>query len=429
MDRMALSVLAPSIQRDLGLSDAKLGLLSGFSFALFYAVCGIPAARWADRGVRKHVLTLALVTWSLMTALSGAAQNFWHMFLARVGIGAGEAGGLAPAQSMICDYVPLRRRSGVFAIHTTGLYAGMMVGMGLAGGLGEIIGWRWTFVVLGLPGMLLAVLVGLTLREPTRGFFDAQKHEGICLSFVETVVILWRCRTYRLLLVWGALGGFVLYGLSQWWPSYYARLYGLRISWVGAYLGLAIGVGSGVGMLLGGLLADRAAQRDVRLPLVLCSGAAALALPAALASLFVRSALGSMVLVALVGLFWSVSNGPAIAALYSVVNARQRAMAGAVNTLFTSVLGFGLGPLCVGLLSDALAPSLGRESLRYALLAPICLVPAMVFILYAAAKSLPSDLLALRPTSTAATTRCEGGLITSEVNNSQEKASSYQHDL
>src|SRR5882757_176909 len=146
MDRMALSVLAPDIQADLKFSDAQLGLLTGFAFALLYATCGIPVAIWADRGNRCSIVALALATWSVMTALSGSAHGFFQMFLSRVGVGIGEAGGLAPAQSVICDYVPPKRRSGAFAVHTSGVYVGLVVGMSAAGRLSEAIGWRWTFV-------------------------------------------------------------------------------------------------------------------------------------------------------------------------------------------------------------------------------------------------------------------------------------------
>lgn len=394
MDRMALAVLAPSIKADLKLSDSQLGLLIGFAFSVFYAICGIPIARWADRGIRRNIIALALASWSVMATLSGAAQNFWQLFLARVGVGAGEAGGLTPAGSIICDYVSLKRRAGVFALHTFGVYAGIMLGMVLAGRLGEAIGWRLTFVALGLPGIALAVVVRLTLREPVRGTFDAVKDDKTSLSIGRAILVLWRSKTYRWIVLFGVLNGFVQEGLNEWWPSYYTRVHGLSLSWVGTYLGVAIGAGSGVGLLIGGLLANKAAQRDVRLPLMIGAAATALALPTALGSLFVSSAVGSILLVSLTGLFWSVSNGPVIATVYSVMMPRLRATGASISILITAVVGFGLGPFCVGLLSDMLTPSFGIEALRYALLGPICLLPAMVIALHAAAKALPNDLQA-----------------------------------
>lgn len=394
MDRMALSVLLPLIKADLKLSDSQLGLLTGFAFFLFYAVCGIPIARWADRGIRKNIIALALGTWSVMTALSGAAQNFWQLFAARIGIGAGEAGCLPPAQSIICDYVPLRRRSGVFAVHNFGLYGGMMLGMAGAGWLGEIIGWRLTFVMLGLPGIGLALIVQSTLREPLRGALDSVRPREAEPSLGATALILWRCRTFRRLTLFAVTNGFVQYGLNQWWPSYYARVLGLSMSSIGVSLGTAIGIGAASGLLLGGLVANKAATRDVRLPLAIGAVATLLAIPAALGSLFVSSASGSIALVSLTALMWSVSNGPVVATVFSVVPANMRATAGALTVFVTSLFGFGLGPFCVGLLSEALTPSLGDLSLRYALLAPVCLLPLMAVALHAAARGLHHDLAA-----------------------------------
>jgi predicted MFS family arabinose efflux permease len=394
MDRMALSVLMPYIKTDLGLSDGRLGLLTGFAFFVFYALCGIPIARWADRGIRRNIVAIALGVWSTMTALSGAAQNFWHLFAARVGVGAGEAGCIPPSQSMICDYVPIERRAGIFAIHSFGIYAGMMVGMGLSGWLGEVIGWRWAFAILGLPGIGVALLVRLTLREPPRGRFDVRKSASAQPPLAQAIVALWRCRTYRVLMAFLVVNGFVQNGLNQWWPSFYSRVFGMSVLTVGVKLGVAIGVGCGAGLLLGGLLANKAAQRDLRLPLFIGAGATSLALPAALASLFASTASASILLVALTALLWSVSNGPVVATVNSVVPSSMRALAGALTVFVTSLLGFGLGPFCVGMLSDLLLPSFGHESLRYALLAPVLGIPLMCVALYAAAGRLKADLQA-----------------------------------
>lgn len=394
MDRMALAVLAPFIKADLHLSDAQLGLLTGFAFSLFYAVCGLPIARWADRGVRSNIIALGLATWSVATALSGVAQSFWHLFATRVGIGAGEAGCLPPAQSLICDYVPLKRRAGIFAVHNFGNYAGMMVGLMVAGWLGELIGWRWAFVALGVPGLALALLVRFTLREPPRGFIDNVKETQGRLPFRETVAVLGRCKAYRLLVLLYVLNGFVQYGLNQWWPSFYTRTFELSVGSVGLYLGIAMGVGSGAGSLIGGLMAHKAAERDVRLPLLIGAIATAFALPTVLGSLFVPSVTSSVLLVSLTAVCWSVSNGPIIAAVNSVVAPSMRATASSITVFSASVLGFGLGPFCVGLLSDLLTPSFGVDGLRYAFLAPISLLPIMSFVLYAASQALPDALKA-----------------------------------
>jgi predicted MFS family arabinose efflux permease len=392
MDRMALAVLSPLVKADLDLSDAELGLLIGLAFSLFYAVCGIPIGRWADRGVRRNIIAVAITIWSVMTALSGAAQNFLQLFALRMGVGAGEAGSMAAGASIVCDYVPLKRRAGALAVVACGSAVGILAGMALAGWLGEIFGWRLTFLILGVPGLALAVIVRLTLREPVRGSFDSIRDDRPPDSLVATLGHLWRCRTYRLITLFLVANGFVQYGLNQWWPSFYARLFGLDLPTVGVYVGIAVGASGGIGVLAGGLLANKVAKRGVQYPLMLSAVALAVSAPTALASLFVSSASVSIVLVAVTGLLWGTSNGPVLAAQYSVVTSRMRGTAGSVSIFMIAVFGFGLGPFGVGLLSDMLAPSLGSQSLRYALLLPVFSTTAMVITLLAAARSLPGDL-------------------------------------
>jgi len=395
MDRMALAVLLPSIKADLSLSDGQLGLLVGFAFFFFYAVCGIPIARWADRGIRRNIIALALVFWSVMTALSGAAQNFWQLFLARVGMGAGEAGCLPPAQSIICDYVPVRRRSGVFAIHSFGLFAGMVVGMSLAGSLADRIGWRWTFVALGVPGIALALVVRLTLREPTRGGMEGVQHNSSQPPLRTTAALLWRCATYRLITATLVLSGFAQFGLNQWWPSFYVRTFDLSLSTVGIYLGIAIGAGSAVGLLIGGFISNKLAQRDVKLPLVMGAFAIMLALPSVFGSLLAPSAEISMMFACLAMVFWSLPSGAAVSASYSVVQPRMRATAGAISIFLISLMGFGFGPFCVGILSDFLTTRYGAEALRYSLLVPACFIPLAAVAMWMSAQRLPADLRAV----------------------------------
>jgi predicted MFS family arabinose efflux permease len=394
MDRMALSVLLPQIKADLRLADSELGLLTGLAFFVFYALCGVPIARWADRGSRRNLIALTLTLWSVMTAIVGASRSFLHLFLARVGVGVGEAGGLPAAQSLLCDYVPPERRAGAYAVHSFGLYAGMMVGMTAAGILGEHIGWRWTFLALGAPGLALALIVQLTLREPQRGTFDTPQDRN-AISLTEALAFLWSCNTYRWLVLFLTLNGFVVYGLNQWWPSLYLRSFGLAIADVGLYLGLAIGVGSGLGLLTGGALTQRMPGYRAATPLVTGAVLFACSVPLALTSLLVHSARLSLLLVFASFFLWCIPGGAIVASLYSVVPPGMRATAGSVSTLFSSVLGFGLGPFCVGSLSDLFGPILGAESLRYALMLPVAVLPAIALVLYAASRALPSDVRAV----------------------------------
>lgn len=392
MDRMALSVLLPDIQAELRFSDSELGLLVGLAFSIFYAVFGVPIAMWADRGIRRNIIALALATWSVMTAVSGAAQNFWHLFTARMGVGIGEAGSLPPSQSIICDYVPLDRRPGAFAINQFGQVVGIMLGMGLAGWLSAAFGWRWAFVALGAPGLLLALIVRSTLREPMRGRYDSESARQFNGDLASSLRSVWRCRTYKWLIVFMMTNGFIQFGLNQWWPSFYVRTFTVDRVTVGVSLGTAIGIGSGLGVLLGGMLANKLAQRDKRFPLILAGIPALLALPAALATLFVPSFFGCMLLVTITGVLWALPGGPVVAALFSVTTPAARATAGAIAILFTSIVGIGFGPLTVGVLSDALAQTLGQDSLRYALLIPVAVHPMLTIAAFSAARTLPRDL-------------------------------------
>ena len=390
---MALSVLLPEIKKDMALSDSQLGLLVGFAFSVFYAVCGIPIARLADRTVRKNVIVGALAVWSVMTALSGAALNFWHLFAARVGIGAGEAGCIPPAQSVICDYVRPSLRAGVLAFHSFGMFVGMMTGMAAAGWLADAVGWRWTFAVFGISGIGLALLVWLTLREPVRGAFDKVGDRAIAAPTLRVALdSLRRKRTYVFIVSFAATNGFVQYGLNQWWPSFFARTYGLPPGSVGLPLGVAIAAGSGFGLLLGGFAASKCTDKHVKLPLALGAASVLLAIPAALGSIFAESFALSILFVGLSCLLWCVPHGPVMATQFNITRPDMRATAGAVPIFFTSIVGFGLGPLTVGLLSDMLAPSAGADSLRYALLAPVAGLPIMALVLWGASRSLVVDL-------------------------------------
>jgi predicted MFS family arabinose efflux permease len=295
---------------------------------------------------------------------------------------------------VLTDYVPLARRSAVFAFYGLGSVVGMMLGLALAGALAEVLGWRWTFVVLGLPGIALAAIVRLTLREPVRGSSDPIRHDAGAMSLHDTIKVLWRCRTYRRLTFYYVVNGFVLLGLTQWYPSFYARTFGLSSASVGLYLGVAMAMGSALGLVLGGLLANQAARRDVRLPFVIGASAILLSLPTAAGLLFVPSLSGSMLLASVTGLLWYVPGGSVAAVLCSVVSPSMRATAGAITIFCISVFGFGLGPFCVGVLSDALAPFFGAQSLRYALLLPTSCVPAVAILLYSVTKDVASDLQA-----------------------------------
>ena len=169
IDRQILLILVEPIKTDLEVSDSAIGLLTGFGFAIFYATFGIPIAMWADRGNRRNILALSLATWSGMTALSGLAQNYWQLLLARMGVGVGEAGGTPPATSMIADLYAPKERAFALGIYTSGIGLGILAGFVIGGYVYQAFGWRVAFFVAGVPGLLLALIVRLTVREPVRG--------------------------------------------------------------------------------------------------------------------------------------------------------------------------------------------------------------------------------------------------------------------
>ncbi len=396
LDRMALPVLMPLVKTDLHLADWQLGLLVGPAFALFYAVCGIPIARWADRGVRRDIIAVALVVWSGMTMLSGAAGSFFQLLLARIGVGAGEAGCLPPAQSLLCDYAPVERRAGILGVHSSGISVGTLAGMALAGWLGEIVGWRWTMVIFGVPGIVLAITVRLTLREPKRGALEGNAPlEPVSLA--ETLRFLRRSRSYCLIILYLILYGFSLYGLNQWLPSFYMRVHGLALGAAGVAVGVIAGIGGFAGLLLGGWLSDRLGRRDLARPFVWGAAAVAIAFPLTLAAILVNSTNLSLALIFVSSVLMGTPGAAYTAALYSVAPPTMRATAGALGIFFTSALGLGLGPFAVGIASDVFSAAWGPVGLRYALLFPIALVPIMPFVLLAASRSLSNDLSARAP--------------------------------
>ncbi|MEM1229045.1 MAG: MFS transporter [Pseudomonadota bacterium] len=370
MDRQILSILMEDIRAEFVLSDLQLGLLSGIAFALFYATLGIPIARLADRFNRVTIVSSAVAVWSVMTALCGAAGGFWQLFLARVGVGVGEAGGSPPSHSIISDYFERHERSFALSIHSLGTSVGMLLGLVMGGFVAEHYGWRWAFVCAGVPGLVLALLLKQTIREPVRGAMDQATADPINHareSMRDTFAILWANRAYRNVNLAHMFGVFVGYGFTVWKPSLYLRQFDLSTSEVGLVVGLT-GVGLGVpGMLLGGAIADRLARRDPRGPALLCAGAVTLAIPLYLLALWSTD---WRVMTAFLGLglfLYSLSHAPGLAIVQSVVEPQRRAQAAAYVFFLSNMLGLGLGPLLVGSVSDAFAGEYAERSLNVAL--------------------------------------------------------------
>lgn len=371
IDRQILAILQEPIKAELGLSDSQLGLLTGFAFAVFYVVCGIPIARWADRGVRRSIIALAITVWSAMTGLCGLAQNYVQLLLARVGVGVGEAGGSPPAHSMISDIFPPTERATALSTYSVGINIGIMAGFLMGGWLNEFFGWRVAFFAVCVPGLILALVLRFTLAEPERGHSEgvaASEPEGTAPSFAEVLHKLWSLRTFRHLAFASALVSVANYASITWMPSYLIRTHGMSTGEIGTWLALLAGVFGGVGTFLGGYLSDRFGSRDLRWYAWIPTITFVVCVPLAVATFLADSGSVALMYYALPVALGSLFIGPAVAITHGMVPNRMRAMASAIYFLVLNLIGMGLGPLVVGVLSDALAPTYGADSLRYALL-------------------------------------------------------------
>ncbi len=369
IDRQILSILLEPIKLDLGLSDTQLGLLTGFAFAAFYATLGIPLARFADRSNRRNLIAASLVIWSGMTALSGMAANFWHLLVARIGVGVGEAGCSPPAHAIIADYYPVEKRATALGIYSLGIPVGILFGFLAGGWINEFFGWRMAFFVVGVPGLLLAVVVRLTVAEPPRGMAEGRTDSAAQPGVLETFAFLWSKRSFRHLAFGGALTAFVGYSFTSWIPSFLIRSHDMTTGEIGTWLGLILGIPGGIGIALGGYLADRFGGRDTRWYLWIVAVALLAGVPFAV-MVFVApsptSALLYLIVPVMLGNFYQATT---FSQTQGLVSLRMRSVAAAVLLFVINIIGLGLGPQMVGIVSDALAPAYGKESLRYALLA------------------------------------------------------------
>ena len=288
LDRQLLVILQESIKKELHLSDTQLGLLSGFTFAIFYVVLGIPIARFADKGNRRNTVAVSLGLWSVMTAFSGLARNFTQLLLARVGVGVGEAGGSPPAHAMISDYFPPEKTvNRAFGLLNGYLYRD--IGRVFNGGVFETSTWAGEphFFVLGIPGLIFSLLFYATIKEPQRGATDANAAtESEPHSLDEVLKLLYATKTFVYLSIGTGLHVFCIYGLINWAPSFLARLHGMKATEIGVSLGLIFGIGGGIGTFAGGFLTDYFGKKDKRLYLKIPAYAIVLSIVFAAGTLF-----------------------------------------------------------------------------------------------------------------------------------------------
>lgn len=401
VDRLALGLLLQSIKADLQLSDTQLGLLTGFAFALFYSVMGIPIARWADRGNRVTIITLTTALWSAMVALCGTATSFMQLLLIRIGVAVGEAGHVPPAHSLIADHFTRVQRPRAVAIYMLGGPLAMFIGYFGAGWLNELYGWRMTFVILGVPGVALAVLAALLLRDPRN---DARSLEGAAASteghpgILEVGVTLWSIPTFRHLLLAFSLIFFFGFGMSQWLPAFFIRSHGLQTGAIGLWFTVIYGLTGLFGTYSGGVLASRYAANKERLQLRVLAILFGTLIVIRPLTYLVPGYHWAFALMAPAALVLYIGDGPLFAVIQTLVPPRMRAMSIAIMYLFANLIGMGLGPLVTGALSDAFRSWAGEDSLRYALVALSPGYLLVVWVLWRASQTVTRDLQLVRET-------------------------------
>jgi len=371
IDRFALAILQVPIKTELGLSDAKLGMLTGLAFFVPFTLFSWPVARLADSRERRLVLTGVLVIWSAATALISTAGSFAALVMLRMGVAFGEAGCLPTSYSLIADYFPPNRRAKAIAIFVLAFPVGSMIGLTGGGFLAAAIGWRGAFLTVGLAGMLLAPVVLLFLREPRRGASDgahADAPPARPWPIREAAALLWRTRSYRYLAFGAAMQAFVVSALLAWLAPFYARVHHLPLSKVALLTGALAGVGGGIGSLLGGALSDSFGQRDRRWYGWLPALASLLLVPVGLGQFLVPNLTVSLAFGLVTGMLLNVFIAPVYAVTQSLFAPNLRAVASGTVVAMTAILGSGVGPYATGLASDLLqGRGYGPESLRYAL--------------------------------------------------------------
>ncbi len=380
IDRQVISILIEPIKLEFGASDTTMGLLSGFAFALVYAVVGIPVAWLADRGDRRIILSVSLFLWSVMTVLCGMAQNLAQLVAARIGVGVGEAGANAPAQSLIADYFPPGQRARALSVFAAAAMVGYVIAFIAGAHLADTHGWRTAFIVLGLPGVILPLLCFFGLREPrhgrTRGSGPASG-EPIATS----LRVLASKRSYVLLVAGMSLYFFVSYGAVIWFPSYMVRLLGAKLTDVAGIYGAASAAAALVGTIGGGIISDKLAVRNVRWLAWMPAIALIVIWPIYVAALLTPSVWGFIALAAIGNLGLEGVLPALYAVIHRVCGSPRRAMAVAISLFCANLIGLGAGPPVAGLISDRLGGIEGAVGLRHALmLVTAMLLPAGILV-------------------------------------------------
>jgi len=410
LDRQIVSILAEPIKNDLGITDTQLGLLTGLAFGLIYCGFGLPIARLADKANRVWIISGSLALWSACTVLCGRAVNYPTLVMARMGVGLGEAGCTPTAHALIADYTPKEKRASALAFFSMGTPIGSLLGLAMGGVVADAYGWRAAFLVAGLPGLILALVVLFTLREPRKAMSEAavQASNAIQMSFSATVRYLSAKRTFWFMAFGAAIKAFVGYGHAPFTASYFLRMHGPEVAQLAAqfglkpvgFLGIALGLLAGIfgtaSSWLGGYIADKFGARDLRAYASVPAVASVLSIPFFCAAMSVDSvALALMLLIpsSLLGSLWY---GPVYASAQSLVPPQMRATSASIVLFIINMTGLGFGALVVGGLSDYFNFSLGMgkaEGIRWALISSSFFGLLAAFLFFMARKRIREDMV------------------------------------
>jgi predicted MFS family arabinose efflux permease len=355
IDRNLMGVLGQAIKSDLILQDWQLGVLGGPAFALLYSLGGVPVARVAERHNRVTIIAVAVTVWSTMTALCGVALGFWTLALARVGVGIGEAAYTPPSYSLIADYYPPNRRASAFGLFTLGVPIGAFCAAILGGLLAQGHGWRFAFIALGLPGLIGAVLLRATVREPARGGFDAAVTDETPPTFAEVLKHLSKKKSFIHLTIGAALTSMSGYAVVQFAIPFLLRGYGIDLKTAATLYGVFGAISAAIGIGLGGFLADAAGKRDPRLRALIPGIALMLSGPGYIIAFLQPTLFGLGATIILPAILQYLYFGPVFGMGQNMVSARMRATTSALFGSIMTVMGLAFGPPLVGLLSDVLA--------------------------------------------------------------------------
>jgi len=390
VDRQVLAIVSPEVKQEMGLSDTELGWLLGPAFAVSFTLAGFVIARIADVASRRNVLVLGVAAWSLLTAACGLARGFWPLFSLRFGVAVGEAAGTPPSHSMISDYFPPERRATALSVYGLGIYAG--TGFGFAGGglLLEWFDWRTAFFAAGLAGLPVALLILLTVREPVRGAMEGAP--GAAPPLARVLPEIFATRAFRWLMAAAACQAFLGYAVLSWGATYLRRVFEMSPSETGLAFGGIAAVAGGIGSLGGGLLADRLARRDPRWYAWLSALVSLAAFP--FAAVFVLAEARNTALLAFAPFY--LLNNLYVASLWTLVQGLVapglRATASATQLAVTNIVGYGIGPVLVGALNDALAPRFGQGAIRWSLLGAAVVGAASAFFFWQCGRTLREEL-------------------------------------